>query len=391
MEELLHRVGKLPPHSVILFVLVTQDGDGRSFMPDDVIAKLSAAANAPVYIFADNWLDCGAIGGDLISAAECGKETARLTLRILHGENPASIPFVDSPARVKMLDARELQRWNIRSANIPPVTIVLHRELTVWEAYRWRILGGITLIILQSILIVALLLHRKRRRMAEENLRISEAQRKAAVLEERNRMARDIHDTLAQGFTGVIFQLEAAKNASVNGAPSEADEHMQRASELARQSLGEARRSVKALRPEALEQGELCAALRGLIQQTTTGTSLRGEFTTQGQPRKLSPIREDTLLRILQECLTNALKHSGAKVFRATLSFDANAVSLKLEDDGIGFDPLRRHDGFGLLGIRERVNQIEGKLVIATEPGNGTRICVTLITSELDATTQGPS
>jgi len=391
MEELLHRVGKLPPHSVILFVLVTQDGDGRSFMPHDVIAKLSAAANAPVYIFADNWLDCGAIGGDLISAAECGKETARLTLRILHGENPASIPFVDSPARVKMLDARELQRWNIRSANIPPGTIVLHRELTVWEAYRWRILGGITLIILQSILIVALLLHRKRRRMAEENLRISEAQRKAAVLEERNRMARDIHDTLAQGFTGVIFQLEAAKNASVNGAPSEADEHMQRASELARQSPGEARRSVKALRPEALEQGELCAALRGLIQQTTTGTSLRGEFTTQGQPRKLSPIGEDTLLRILQECLTNALKHSGAKVFRATLSFDAKAVSLKLEDDGIGFDPLRRHDGFGLLGIRERVNQTEGELVIATEPGNGTRICVTLITSELDATTQGQS
>ena len=120
-----------------------------------------------------------------------------------------------------MLDARQLQRWGIPLARVPSGSIVLNRVPTMWEAYRWRIVGGVSLIVLQSVLIVMLLLHRKRRRMAEQNLRISHAQRQAAVLEERNRMARDIHDTLAQGFTGVIVQLEAAKNAFANGSSAE--------------------------------------------------------------------------------------------------------------------------------------------------------------------------
>ena len=148
----------------------------------------------------------------------------------------------------------------------------------MWEAYRWRIVGGVSLIVFQSVLITTLLLQRKRRRMAEQNLRISEAHRQTAVLEERNRMARDIHDTLAQGFTGVIVQLEAAKSAFANGSSAEGEEHNRRAAELARQSLGEARRSVKALRPEVLEQEDLWIALDGLIKRMTAGRRLSGDI-----------------------------------------------------------------------------------------------------------------
>jgi signal transduction histidine kinase len=214
--------------------------------------------------------------------------------------------------------------------------------------------------------------------VAEESLRISEANGRAAVLEERNRMARDMHDTLAQGFTGVIVQLEAAKQAFAHGSSADMDGHIHRASELARQSLGEARRSIRALRPRALEHTDLCVALDDAMKQMTAGTGLQAEFTTHGKPRALMASSEENLLRIHVEILTNALKHSGAKVIKGALSFGEDAVRLEVQDDGGGFDLAKQHDGLGLLGIRERVNRMNGKLTVESRVGAGTRICIAL-------------
>ena len=111
----------------------------------------------------------------------------------------------------------------------------------------------------------------------------AEQSRQAAVLEERNRMARDIHDTLAQGFTGVIVQLEAAEDAIACCRRKEANEHLQRASELARRSLNEARRSVHALRPQSLQRENFWDALKGIIRNTTFGTALHTKFAAQGK------------------------------------------------------------------------------------------------------------
>jgi signal transduction histidine kinase len=248
----------------------------------------------------------------------------------------------------------------------------------VWESYRWQIIGGFGVIVLQSVSIAALLLHRRHRRRAEQNLRISESHRQTAVLNERNRMARDMHDTLAQGFTGVIVQLEAAKNASGHGASADMETHVNRATELARHSLSEARRTIRALRPEALEHSELSVALRVLMEHMTAGTELRGEFSTRGEPRSLTASTEDNLLRIHQEILTNTLKHSGAKLVTAALSFEETAVVLGIKDDGVGFDVSTKHDGLGLLGIRERVRQMNGKLTIESRRGSGTSIQVAI-------------
>ncbi len=142
--------------------------------------------------------------------------------------------------------------------------------------------------------------------------RLSRQSRQAAVAAERNRMARDIHDTLAQGFTGVIMQLEAAEEAMSQSLASKAEEHVTRAGELAREGLGEARRSVRALRPRALDQKDLCEALEDLIQKMTTGTLVQAEFKVQGEPRELPLEWEENLLRIGQEVLTNVLRHAQA-------------------------------------------------------------------------------
>jgi signal transduction histidine kinase len=362
----------------VLFVSFAQDNQGRSFLPTDAVRLIARAASVPTYVNSEDVLDAGAVGGSLMSFTALGKDAALAALRVLNGGGESAIPFTQSSTRAITVDAREMERWSIPMTRVPTGSDVLNRTPTVWEAYRWRIVVGIMMLVLQSALIATLLVQRRRRRTAEAGLRSSEARRHTAVLDERNRMARDMHDTLAQGFTGVIVQLQAAEHARAHGSTIDMESHIARASELARRSLGEARRSIRALRPEALETGSLCAALDGMLKQVTANTTLRATFATRGEPRAAARVSEENLLRIQQEMLTNSLKHSGATTVNATLSFDVEGLRLDVQDDGKGFDPRTRHDGLGLLGIRERVHQLGGQFSIDTQLGDGTRMSVLL-------------
>jgi len=206
----------------------------------------------------------------------------------------------------------------------------------------------------------------------------AEQGQRAAVLEERNRMARDIHDTLAQGFTGVIVQLEAAEDAVSCGYRKEADAHLHRAGELARRSLSEARRSVHALRPQALQEQNFWGALKGTIKNTTAGTALHTTFEAKGKLPELPQPWQENLLHIGQEALTNTLKYAHARNFKTRLTYEAKKLRLELRDDGDGFKAKDRHDGVGLRGMRERVEQMGGDLEITSSRGKGTKITVLL-------------
>src|SRR6266849_5367634 len=206
----------------------------------------------------------------------------------------------------------------------------------------------------------------------------AEQGQRAAVFEARNRMARDIHDTLAQGFTGVIVQLEAAEDAISCGSRKDADDHLHRASELARRSLSEARRSVHALRPQALQEHNFWDALKGIIKNTTAGTALHTKFQAQGKLRELPQPWQENLLHIGQEALTNTLKYAHARNFETRLTYKAKRLRLELRDDGDGFKAKDRHDGAGLTGMRERVEQMGGELEITSSRGKGTKITVVL-------------
>ena len=214
--------------------------------------------------------------------------------------------------------------------------------------------------------------------LAIQLMRLSQQSRQTAVMAERNRMARDIHDTLAQGFTGVIMQLEAAKGATKQGDLVEAESRIERAGELARSSLGEARRSVRALRPHSLRNGKLFMTLDNMLKRMTEGTDLNAEFRAEGDERAIPAEYEDGLMRIAQESLTNAVKHANARNFKATLSVGAKTIQLQLVDDGRGFDPQTEHEGFGLIGMKERVEQMNGEFIIRAKPGVGTEILVML-------------
>ncbi len=214
--------------------------------------------------------------------------------------------------------------------------------------------------------------------LAIQLTRLSAQSRQSAVMAERNRMARDIHDTLAQGFTGVIVQLEAVEEAMSRNQGVKASGHLDRAGELARESLREARRSVQALRPQALEEKQLSEALKDLIEKMTRGTTVHAKFTLQGKRRKLPPEWETNLLRIGQEVLTNVLRHARASEFKVLLVFDSTEIRLDLRDNGCGFDSQRKHEGFGLQGMRERAEGMGGQLTIQSAAGKGTAISIVL-------------
>ena len=212
--------------------------------------------------------------------------------------------------------------------------------------------------------------------MAVHEQELDEQERQAAILKERTRMARDIHDTLAQGFTGVIMQMEAAEEALMEEDPEHAVRHVRQARDLAREGLHEARRSVHALRPQALEKAAFPEALKAIIQNTTEGTSLRAEFQLEGEPCALAAGVEENLLHIGQEALSNALKYAYAKRFETRVAFEPQGVRLELCDDGAGFVVERASGGIGLIGMRERAEHIGGTLAISSAPGKGTRIVV---------------
>lgn len=193
--------------------------------------------------------------------------------------------------------------------------------------------------------------------------------RERGVQDERQRLAREIHDTIAQSLAGIVTQLEAA----VGG------ERQERALALAREALGEARRSVLDLAPQPLDGASLPAALASVVRGDAV-RDLGAELVVTGDPQPLHPEVESTVLRVVQEALTNVAKHAGASRVAVTLSYDGAELLLDVRDDGVGFDPAGPvPDGsFGLRGMRQRAERLAGALTVESRPGRGTAISLRL-------------
>jgi signal transduction histidine kinase len=226
--------------------------------------------------------------------------------------------------------------------------------------------------------------------LALENIRLveeaKEAGERAGVLVERQRLAREIHDALAQGFASISLGLGAARP-STQSLEGEARRHLEQAEVTAREGLAEARRLVWALRPEALEKRSLPEALEKLAANWTLESGVEAGVQTEGEGQALGPEVEAALLRVAQEALANARKHAGAGRVMLTLTYLDDAVVLDVRDDGAGFDPeipgrdgspLAETGGFGLVSMRERARELGGSLRLESFPGEGTVVNVEL-------------
>ncbi|MFG3441383.1 sensor histidine kinase [Nonomuraea sp. NPDC047897] len=207
-------------------------------------------------------------------------------------------------------------------------------------------------------------------------LQHSEQSRAVGMLEERARLAREIHDTLAQGFSGIIAQLEAAEQ-SIDDQRAVRD-RIAVAKRVARDSLNEARRSVEALRPEPLDRAPLPEALASVAERWSAAAGVPVTVSLDGEPRRLPVDVETTLLRAAQEGLANAGRHAGATRAALTLSYMDDEVTLDVLDDGAGFDPQLPVRGYGLTAMRERASRSGGTVTVESAPGEGTTLCVSI-------------
>lgn len=245
--------------------------------------------------------------------------------------------------------------WSEGEATVALV-LVPHFHQTAW----FRALGALAVVAL------GLGLHR---------LRVQQLQAKAAVLAERNRLAREIHDGLTQSLTGVLMQIDAALG-YLSEAPHKTREHLERARDWARHSLGEARQAIWALRPSVPSMAALAAGLRRSATLLTEQAQVQVEVRAE-EERPIPPDMGAMLLRIGQEAITNSVRHGRPRHLWIDIQHQAGELRLRLKDDGRGFEPratLATGGGLGLVGMRERAESLGGQLHIESSPGQGTTL-----------------
>lgn len=211
--------------------------------------------------------------------------------------------------------------------------------------------------------------------LAATRTELAELSRSAGAAAERERLARDIHDTLTQGFASILLLLDAAEAGIVPGS-GQALMHLRKARMTAKENIAEARAMIGSLAPPHLRDAPLPAALRQLVDDHAPGVSARLAVT--GQPCLLTTDAEVVLLRATQEALTNVRKHAEASHVDVSLKYQQEAVTLQIADNGRGFDPGPRGAGFGLEGMRARAAQVGGVLLVQTARGAGTTVRVDL-------------
>jgi PAS domain S-box-containing protein len=174
LPALVERVGSLPPRSIVLLSSLTSDSEGREFSMQEAIERLAPASNAPIYTYSGGYMGLGVFGGRMVSPELVAEKTIALALRILRGERPEEIPLTTIDVSVDMLDWRQLDRWNVREASLPPGVELRFREPGLLDQHRGYILGALAVLLLQTALITGLLIQRRNRRLAESSLRESE-------------------------------------------------------------------------------------------------------------------------------------------------------------------------------------------------------------------------
>jgi signal transduction histidine kinase len=388
IEQLTSRVSRLPPLSVVYYLVVSRDGAGRSRHPLEYLDDIAAASNAPVYSWVDSAMGRGIVGGSLKDQRRQVEAMGELALRVLRGEPADAIPTVAPNLSVPQVDWRQMRQWGISESRLPAGTVVFHREMSLWQRYQGFVAAGLAIVLAQTALITALLLQRSRRRQAEQQVRRNETQLKnsdgriralgARLLNaqetERARIARELHDDVSQQLALLAMDLEIMRHADVKRGEHTATHALDRAQSIAKSVHELSHR----LYPAKLRLLGIVAAIKGL-QRELAPANVPIRFTFDNVPSSLSPELTLCLFRVVQEAVQNAIKYSDARQVTVHLAGGPESLVLFVSDDGIGFDvDAALGTGLGLMSMRERLEAIGGTFRIHSNRGLGTRLDVSV-------------
>jgi signal transduction histidine kinase/ABC-type uncharacterized transport system substrate-binding protein len=372
MPDLLERLRHLPSHTLVLLATISLDAAGTRFTARDY-GPMVDAANAPVFSLFDVHMNHGEVGGYLSSLSEQGKVAGAIALRLLSGAKPQDIPRVNG-VNAYMFDWRALKRWGLRESDLPPESVVLFREISVWERTKRVWISG--LLIILSLALLATYLHYSRaelKRSRDIQVQLSGHLIKAQE-KERSRLASELHDDFSQRLALLALGLQN----TAETLPDSPDALKQTLDEFNRSvsELGEDLHSLShRLHSSTLETLGLVAGLGSLCGEFSARQGIEIDFTSEDVPRTVRPDVALCLFRIAQEGLQNLKKHSGTKRAQLSVRHLSDKLFLSLCDEGMGFDTNRMEKpGLGILSMQGRARLLGGEFKIHSKPGEGTRI-----------------
>jgi len=380
--QTLERIAALPPHTVVLFQLAPRSASEPAIGAYDVLA--AAARRLPTYsAYHTLCLNYGCIGGVYEDFRKELRTTGAVTARVLSGERPENIPIVHGSGLQVHVDWQALRRWNIPESALPPGSVVEFKPPSPWEQYKWEIVGTLVLLALESLLIAVLVVNLRLRRQLEQSLKQLAGQLLQSQDEERRRMARDLHDGTAQDLAGISLCLGQVLEDSAPD-PDETRHLLEEAHSLSRKALQEVRSVSYALHPPMLDGMGLVPALYWYFDGLMKRSNLRIILDAPPGMKPLAPEVDGALFRIVQESMSNIMRHSGADIAMVRLEWDSKSVRMTIEDNGQGMGvealssvgsgaPL----GVGVAGMRERVREFGGKFEVRSG-SSGTTVLVSV-------------
>jgi signal transduction histidine kinase len=388
IEEILGPLQVLPPGSVVIYTAFSRDKSGKTFDHSEIVSRIARYCNSPIYTTNDFNLGHGVVGGMVVRGHDQGKAAGELALRILQGEHAETIPVImDSPKQF-VFDYLQMQRFAMSLSSLPPGSVVINQPETLYYRYKTWIYGVVITIAILLFIISVLLISIQRRKQTEKELENSQEQLRSlawrlsnAQETERKMISRELHDRIGQNMTILGVNLNIMRSLAPENAGSLVESRINDSLALVKQTTERIRHLMGDLRSPVLDDYGLVAAIDLYGKQCAQRAGINIIVQAVEADPRLSPSVESTVFRIVQEALTNVVKHARATQAVISAGVTDGRFHLSVEDDGIGYDVAQSagnegRRGWGLVTMSERALAVGGTCRVRSHPGLGTHVVV---------------
>jgi signal transduction histidine kinase len=388
IEELLDQLTSLSDGSLVLYTAFSRDETGRLFDYDEIISLIASRCKVPIYTTNEFNLGLGVVGGLVVHGYDQGEVAAKMTLSILRGEKPEDIPVMMTSPKRNVFDYAQMQRFGISRSDLPKDSLIVNLPQTFYFKYKKWVDGIIVVLAILLLIISVLLININKRKKTEKALKVSREQLRTlgwrlAESEEAQRKAlsRELHDQIGQNLTILGVNLNILRSLVPKNAMDIIHSRINDSLLLVKQTTERTRSLMNNLRSPVLDDYGLVAAIDLYGKQFSSRTGIDTIVRVSDANPHFTPNIENAVFRIVQEALTNVLKHAQAAQVVINVNVSTDRLLLSVEDNGIGYDMSQITDGngergWGLITMKERALAVGGTCRVQSRPGMGTHIIV---------------